>query len=250
MMICLVPDLRFLRLISGEREGMPDDVTNRFQRKSFILCKRLNQDISGGGRLDWPGHDFQAGGIGCKLAKEFIFYTTAYNVQDIYFLAGKIFQSFHYHMILKGKAFQYWKWLKAHGESLPEKPLEDAEQFDVADSTNAKLCPECGHFLSRKRVGHGVNFQIDRCATCGGFWFDKNEWEILKNRNLHDDVHFIFSSAWQHRILDEDLRETYSKRIEIILGQQDWTKARDFKRWTASHPERNTIMAFLADLDV
>ena len=148
------------------------------------------------------------------------------------------------------KAFQYWKWLKAHGENLPEKPLEDAEQLDVADSTNAKLCPECGHFLSRKRVGHGVNFQIDRCATCGGFWFDKNEWEILKSRNLHDDVHFIFSSAWQHRISAEDLRETYEKRIEIILGQQDWTKARDFKRWTASHPKRNTIMAFLADLDV
>jgi Zn-finger nucleic acid-binding protein len=147
------------------------------------------------------------------------------------------------------KAYQYWKWLMAHGENLPEKPADDGESLPVTDSTNAKLCPECGRFLSRKKVGHGVDFHIDRCATCGGFWFDKNEWEILKSRNLHDDVHFIFSSAWQHRIADEDRRETYDKRISIILGQHDWTRASDFKNWTAIHPKRSTIMAYLADID-
>jgi len=147
------------------------------------------------------------------------------------------------------KSFQYWKWLNAHGINLPEKPAEEDEQLPTKDSTKAKLCPECGHLLSRNKVGHGLNFHIDRCPTCGGFWFDKNEWEILKSRNLHDDVHFIFSAAWQHKIAKEEDRGAYESRIETILGKQDCTKVRNFKKWTATHPKRNTIMAFLADLD-
>ena len=148
------------------------------------------------------------------------------------------------------KSFQYWKWLKTHGESLPEKPAEEGVQLPVSDSTKAKLCPECGHLLTMKKVGHGVDFHVDRCATCGGIWFDRNEWEILESRNLHDDVHFIFSSTWQRKVSDEENQRTYEKRIETLLGEQDFARVKDFKEWTATHPKRNTIMAFLADMDV
>lgn len=148
------------------------------------------------------------------------------------------------------KAFQYWKWLEAHGANQPEKSSDNSPQPPVTDSTKAKICPECGHLLTRRIVGHGINFSIDRCGTCGGIWFDKNEWEILKNRNLHDDIHFIFSSAWQHRIVEEQQKKTYEKRIETILGSSDFAKLKDLKSWLARHPKRNTIMAFLSDLDV
>jgi Zn-finger nucleic acid-binding protein len=147
------------------------------------------------------------------------------------------------------KAFQYWKWLEAHGANLPERPSEESTKLPVADSTKAKLCPECGHILTRRMVGHGIDFQIDRCGTCGGIWFDKNEWEILKSRNLHDDIHFIFSSAWQHRIIEEQQKKTYEKRIETILGNPDIVKLKDMKLWIAGHPKRTTMMAFLSDLE-
>ena len=147
------------------------------------------------------------------------------------------------------KGYQYWKWLHAVGANLPEKPAEEGEQRRVVDSTKAKLCPECGHFLSRNKVGHGVEFHIDRCVTCGGIWFDKNEWEVLRSRNLHDDVHFIFSSAWQHAVAEQENKETYEKRIEAIIGKQDYARVREFKGWADGHDKRSTIMAFLADLD-
>ena len=41
----------------------------------------------------------------------------------------------------------------------------------------------------------------------------------------------------------------YASRMAAILGGPDWARARDFKRWAAEHPKRNTIMAFLANLD-
>ena len=148
------------------------------------------------------------------------------------------------------KAFQYWKWLRAHGENLPERPPEDGRDLPVSDSTKAKLCPECGHFLRRVRVGHEVEFQRDRCGGCGGLWFDKNEWEVLQSRNLHDDVHFVFSWAWQHRVAEDEYKQTHLARMETILGSADLAKVRQFKEWTEAHPKRSSIMSFLADLDV
>jgi len=148
------------------------------------------------------------------------------------------------------KGSQYRQWVEALGEDLPETPSTQAEQLEVSDSIEAKLCPDCGRFLRRSRVGHGIDFHIDRCSTCGGIWFDKNEWEILKSHNLHDDVHFIFSSAWQHAVVEEEQRATYEKRIETILGADDFATVSRFKAWVQKHPKRNTIMAFMSGLDV
>ena len=145
---------------------------------------------------------------------------------------------------------QYWKWLERHGANLPEKPPADDEPTAADDSGPGKICPECGHFLTRCRVGHGVDFHVDRCATCGGLWFDRNEWEILKARNLHDDVHFIFSAAWQHRLAEDEQRETYEHRVATLLGEADYGRVRDFKRWVAEHEKRSTVMAYLGDLDI
>ena len=119
----------------------------------------------------------------------------------------------------------------------------------VSDTTEAKLCPECGRLLSRGKVGHGVDFHLDRCATCGGIWFDKNEWEILESRNLHDDVHFIFSSAWQRSVRQEEQRATYEKRMASILGEDDLAKVREFKSWMASHDKRGSILGYLIQAD-
>ena len=148
------------------------------------------------------------------------------------------------------RASQYWKWLDAHGQNLPETPPESAADLPVVDTTQAKLCPECGHLLTRRKVGHGIDFHVDRCATCGGFWFDRNEWEVLVSRDLHDDVHFIFSAAWQHQLAEEEQRATYEKRIEAILGADDFAKVRAFRQWAHEHEQRGTVMAFLANLDM
>ena len=142
-------------------------------------------------------------------------------------------------------SYQYWKWLDKQGDILPEKPTEEAQVLPVDDSKAGKLCPECGHFLTQKKVGHDVNFKLDRCNHCGGIWFDHNEWEILQSRNLHDEVHFIFSAAWQKQIKDEENKETHEERIKKIIGGNDYNKLRDINEWICSHPQKNTILSYI-----
>lgn len=144
------------------------------------------------------------------------------------------------------KSFQYWKWFEKHGDILPEKPESEAAELPVEESKEIKICPECGHFLTRRKVGHGISFRIDRCATCGGIWLDKNEWEILKSRNLHDEIHLVFGAAWQDGIVKEDIQKGIEEKFKEIFGEGDYAKLKEIKSWIDSHPKRNSIIGFLA----
>ncbi len=147
------------------------------------------------------------------------------------------------------KGLNYWRWLHAHGQNLPERTPSAADP-PVADSPQAKLCPGCGRLLRRGRVGHGVEFCIERCSACGGIWLDRNEWEVLAAHNLHDDLHFIFSAAWQQRVTHQEERLAHEKRVAALLGPAAFTRVSEFKHWAQTHCQRHVIMAYLADLDV
>ncbi len=142
-------------------------------------------------------------------------------------------------------SYQYWKWKEQSGKSLLEKSTSEIEEIPVNDNLKAKLCPECGHFLRRFPVGSKVSFSLDHCGNCGGMWFDKNEWEILKSLGLHDDVHRIFSEIWQSQVRQEQ----HTKAIEDIyiakFGKDDYRKIQDIKQWIQNHKLRSELVAFL-----
>jgi Zn-finger nucleic acid-binding protein len=142
-------------------------------------------------------------------------------------------------------SYQYWKWRDVSGKSLPEKQPAKGSDTPVTDSTGAKLCPECGHFLRRFPVGHGIAFGLDRCGNCGGTWFDANEWESLKTRNLHDDVHKIFSEIWQRQIRDEEHHTAMEVFYRKKFGDDGYRKAQEIKTWIESHPHPAELRAFL-----
>ena len=143
------------------------------------------------------------------------------------------------------KANAYWKWLKSHEGRLPEKPESETADLPVEDSVNMKICPDCGHFLTKRKVGHGISFHIDRCQCCGGIWLDRNEWEVLKSRNLHDEIHFMFSQEWQEDIRAEERRKNYDNEIEKLIGKEDFAKVSEFKKYISSHIAKNIILAYL-----
>lgn len=64
----------------------------------------------------------------------------------------------------------------------------------------AGLCPECNRYLSRSKVMAKNPFYVERCPSCGGFWCDRGEWEILEELELHDSLEQIFSGEWQARV--------------------------------------------------
>ena len=143
-------------------------------------------------------------------------------------------------------SYQYWKWKESSGSRLPDPPAPQQDDLPVHDSTAAKLCPECGHFLRRYPVGEGLDFSLDRCGNCGGTWFDKNEWEILKSRGLHDNVHKIFSEIWQHRIRDDQRRQAADQMYRDKFGTEDYEKIKQIREWIQAHPQQSELLAFLS----
>jgi Zn-finger nucleic acid-binding protein len=141
----------------------------------------------------------------------------------------------------------YWDWLewqKANPESPPT--ANTSSPTDIAtDTPPARRCPECGHFLTHAKVGHGLSFHIDRCGTCGGMWFNPGEWEALRAMNLHAQAHFIFSAAWQASVAREDRQAAHEEILRQKLGVADLDEIRRVKKWIEAHPHRSELYAYL-----
>jgi len=139
----------------------------------------------------------------------------------------------------------YYRWLDDRGEILPEKPPE--VELEVNDSDKAKLCPRCRRIMLKYKVGRGTDFYLDRCGSCNGVWFDKNEWESLKTRNLHDEVHLIFSPAWQENIRRQSHAKTLDRLYEQKFGTEDYEEVKKIRAWLRDRPQRLALLSFLTD---
>ncbi|MGY8688458.1 MAG: TFIIB-type zinc ribbon-containing protein, partial [Verrucomicrobiales bacterium] len=111
----------------------------------------------------------------------------------------------------------------------------------------ALICPESGALLTRYRVGQGVEFSIDRSPITGGVWLDAGEWEALVARNIHVEMHHIFTSAYQFRVrsgeFEDHLESQFSKRI----GEEGFVKVKAFREWMLSQENPRDIMCYLED---
>ncbi len=141
----------------------------------------------------------------------------------------------------------YWGWLEKQGEILPEKS-GDSATLDSIDTKQAMLCPECSHIMIKFKIGHGISFHLDRCGHCKGVWFDKNEWETLRERNLHDEIHRIFTTKWQKEIHSEMLAKQIKEVYEEKFGE-GYDKIKDFKSWVELQGEKSAILAYLTNED-
>lgn len=144
-------------------------------------------------------------------------------------------------------AVHYWRWLDSHGSDLQENPATEHADLEVLDGDSARVCPECKRILARSRVGHGLDFYVDRCIECGGIWLDRNEWLVLKSRNLHDDIHRIFSRSWQDRNLRAE-QEAYRERwLKEVFGEERLAYMKEFRAWLRTQEHQGAIHSFLSE---
>lgn len=141
----------------------------------------------------------------------------------------------------------YENWLAAHGDILPEIPADKESELTIPAFQIARLCPVDKRILIKYKVGHDIPFSIDRCGNCAGVWLDKDEWEILKSRNLHDEMNKIFTDHWQEEVQKDEMRKRLGRIYSDKFGETDYTKIRDFKTWIDSHEKQGEILAYLKD---
>lgn len=138
----------------------------------------------------------------------------------------------------------YWAWREGGGaERVSAGDGEDVAPD--ADSAAGKRCPEDGAFLIRHRVGHGLDFHLDRCGHCGGIWFDREEWEAVARAGLAKDLNFIFTSAWQAEVRRQHAEAKRETRLRDRLGDDAYDKLRDVRAWIDAHPRGPEMLAFL-----
>ena len=138
----------------------------------------------------------------------------------------------------------YLAWRERQAGDVPEAPRETAGEAVEPSGGPARRCPDCGHLLTRYRVGRGVSFALDRCGNCNGVWLDSGEWTALRERGLHDNVHQMFGPGWQFAARTEERRRLAESQFERQLGP-DFGRAREFAEWVAAHPRRSEILAYV-----
>lgn len=141
----------------------------------------------------------------------------------------------------------YHNWLESKGEILPEIPAEHDSERTIPQFELARLCPVDRRILIKYKIGHNIPFTIDRCGNCAGVWLDKDEWETLKSRNLHDELNIVFTDPWQEQVQRDEMRKNLGKIYEDKFGADDYRKIRDFKIWLDSHEKQGEILAYLKD---
>jgi Zn-finger nucleic acid-binding protein len=142
----------------------------------------------------------------------------------------------------------YWKWLEGRGPLSSEiAPAFAPLDLPVKETEAPKFCPDCGRFMRRHKVGHGVSLTVDRCGTCGGFWLDANEWEIFKSRNIHDRLHFVASDAWQADVARLEREKAHEQIVLDKIGAEDLEKIKSIKTWIEGHPRKAELYAVLLE---
>lgn len=137
----------------------------------------------------------------------------------------------------------YDAWRTEHPAEVPE--TTPAGELAVTDLPQAKICPGCGHLMLKYRIGHGVNFAIDHCGACGGFWLDGAEWTALKQHGLHDNLHQISTEQWQtdqrRQVVQEKLEQWHAAQF----GAENYAKVRDFRDWLQKQPNKGVLLKYL-----
>tara|TARA_R110002167_G_scaffold284923_1_gene490098 strand:- start:578 stop:1033 length:456 start_codon:yes stop_codon:yes gene_type:complete len=143
-------------------------------------------------------------------------------------------------------ADNYISWQQRLGAILPEKPDADGS-FDFDDAVRAMMCPSCSGIMVKYRAKNDLPFQLDFCRRCNGVWLDKNEWNALFARNLHDEINFMFTDGWQAKLNRERLARRLDELFRERVGEDAYQRVTAFKDWLEDQDHQTEIIAWLRE---
>ena len=101
---------------------------------------------------------------------------------------------------------------------LRELDLRPSERLEQDHRTGP--CPDGHGLLRRARVTNDDPFFVERCARCGGVWFDPGEWSRLSDAGLLQDVTNLWSPAWREHLSEEQNRAALASDLRHKLGSE------------------------------
>ena len=64
---------------------------------------------------------------------------------------------------------------------------------------------------------------------------------------MHDNLHFIFSGAWQAEVMREAREVAREQLLLKNLGPEDLAELKRVRAWIDGHPKRSELYAALLD---
>lgn len=123
------------------------------------------------------------------------------------------------------------------------------ESSDIINSEQndkqAGLCPSGHGIMLRARIDLAESFYLERCTSCGGIWFDKGEWQLISEHELHNNIEEFWSQSWQKKHRIEKSREDYINLNRKFLGDNLLESILKFSEELRGHPEKNRALALL-----
>lgn len=150
---------------------------------------------------------------------------------------------------IRSNDYAFWLKSQTPGSFDPSKVEDENNHFPVSESSLAAICPDCGRFLRKYKVGPKTDFHLDRCNSCNGVWLDHNEWRRLEAADLHDEINQIFTRPWQEQIQSKAIADKLNAAYMQKFGPGDYAKIKEIREWLQGSPNRNTLLAFLLDKD-
>jgi len=139
---------------------------------------------------------------------------------------------------------EYLRWVMARPALLPEVAAGDGP-VPTWDTQTLKLCPDCGHYLTRYRVLPNVQFWLDRCGHCNGVWFDQQEWETVTARNLQDKVNQFFTKPYQEKLRQAEAAAQMERLYRQKFSAEDYDRIKEVYAWLRPHSQRAMLLAYL-----
>lgn len=117
------------------------------------------------------------------------------------------------------------------------------------DYPSIRTCYKCQHLMNKYRIDMATPNKVDYCGHCDEIWLDENEWELLKAKGIHRQLHKVVTEGWQKQQKKNYFEEREKERLTSILGERDTNYLLEVKAWASTHPEKTVIYQHLNRMD-
>ena len=143
--------------------------------------------------------------------------------------------------------YKEWQAKRVRPETIAQvmPKMLDVEFVQSPLDAKAALCPDCGSYLARAKVGMKSPFYVERCLSCGGIWCDRGEWDALEAMGLHSAIEQLFSSEWQ--VLSREREHLAMEKQATIdrLGLELANQVFELAEVLEKHPSGDFGVAYL-----